>query len=207
MAGRSRRTRFIFSLRGEIFSSEPEASPPSDPPNAPNIQAVETNTPNQQVPTMFFVIAGMASMLFLIIIAIALLCYSHYINHYHHHQLMNGGRRRRSSRGLFPANSNSSLESGASATPREYGPLILVRVPGHDEPTYFAHPAPLSPDRQNSEGTSIDGSSYTYTSGFNTPSPVLESPPPGIRIPEAMESHPVLHHPLEPSHNPVTGAW
>jgi hypothetical protein len=131
---------------------------------------------------MFFVIAGMASMLFLIIVAIALLCYSHYMNHYHY-RLQNN----ESSAGL---NSSADDNGGGGASPddqddfnnsvrssrdhdddadddvvHQFETMILVRVPGTQEPMYFAHPAPLPPDLKSSCLSSASASNMQEEAG------------------------------------------
>ena len=100
----------------------------------------------QQAPTMFFVIVGLVSMLFLIVIAIALLCYSHYINHSQNEIEM----RSQSTLSLNQYSEDDSRSSfsqqSSPETLHQTTPVLFVCNPGQNKPTRFAQVAPLSLD-------------------------------------------------------------
>ncbi len=188
-----KQTSSIMLGLGPLPPGAPAPLPPPAPPSsspAPNDTDYsnqgddESSTSTyQQAPTMFFVIAGMASMLFLIIVAIALLCYSHYMNHYHY-RLQNN----ESSAGLNSSSADDNGGGGASPDDQDdfnnsvrssrdhdddadddvvhqFETMILVRVPGTQEPMYFAHPAPLPPDLKSSCLSSASASNMQEEAG------------------------------------------
>jgi len=133
----------------------------------------------QQAPTMFFVVAGLASMLFLVIIAIILLCYSHSINR--SERQFETRSQNTSSTNLYFENgfrgSNSQLSS--PETPHQTTPIFFVCNPGQSKPTYFAQVASLVPnhivlpENMNYINRNL---LYFQTSGFQTPISMPSSP-------------------------------
>ncbi|KAG0571228.1 hypothetical protein M758_6G211300 [Ceratodon purpureus] len=146
-----------------------------------NVQEDGDFTPTyyQQAPTMFFVIAGLASMLFLIVIAIALLCYSHYINYFQNQSEM----RSQSSSSVIHYSENDSRDSfsqwSSPETPHQTTPILFVCNPGHSKPTFFAQVAPLRPNNASfHEPMNNTNENYLYfqTNGLFTPTTVESMP-------------------------------
>lgn len=141
-----------------------------------------TSTYYQQAPTMFFVIVGLASMLFLIVIAIALLCYSHYINHSQRQIEMRS--QNTSSMNLYNSENgfSSSISQWSSPeTPHQTTPVLFVCNPGQNKPTCFAQVAPLVLDHiAPSENMNYINGNFLYfqTSGLLTPTSMPSSPSP-----------------------------
>ncbi|XP_024381872.1 uncharacterized protein [Physcomitrium patens] len=136
-----------FLWRDNLWAATAE-----DPRNTTRRDDGEDFTPAyyQQTPTMFFVIAGLASMMFLILVAVALLCYSHYLNHTDQqppqHRSPSPLTGDPFSGGPPPVGSLSPWTSTSSPeTPHHTTPVILVRHPGQRKPTCFAQLAPFPP--------------------------------------------------------------
>lgn len=207
-AGQSQRMYFKFlSHQGHtVFSNDPMEGPMPDPTANTN-QTVDDNYPMaySQAHNMFFVIAGMASMLLLILISIALLCYSHYLNQVQARHALEHGP-------LFPAGSSGSESSfdytSSNASPHsEYSraPIYAVQVPGQTKPTFFAHPAPLPPDRDSND-SSPSCIVTPFTDRFTERSPSPQHPRRlVVGVEEEMESPRTLPlQPPEPSVNVIT---
>lgn len=202
--GRSQRMYFkFFSHQGHtVFSNDPVEGAMPDPASN-TTQTVDDNYPMaySQAHSMFFIIAGMASMLLLILISIALLCYSHYLNHVQERQALEHGQ-------LFPGSSNleSSLDyTSSNASPHsEYAgpPIYAVQVPGQTKPTFFAHPAPLPPDRA-SDDASLSCIVTPFTDGFTERSPSPQHPR-RLMAEEVEPPRPLSLQPPEPSVNVIT---
>ena len=176
-------------------------------PTANTNQTVDDNYPMaySQAHNMFFVIAGMASMLLLILISIALLCYSHYLNQVQARHALEHGP-------LFPAGSSGSESSfdytSSNASPHsEYSraPIYAVQVPGQTKPTFFAHPAPLPPDRDSND-SSPSCIVTPFTDRFTERPPSPQHPRRlVVGVEEEMESPRTLPlQPPEPSVNVIT---
>ena len=205
-AGQSQRMYFKFlSHQGHtIFSNDPLEGAMPDP-TANTTQTVDDNYPMaySQAHSMFFIIAGMASMLLLILISIALLCYSHYLNHIQERHALEHGP-------LFPGSSSSEssfdyTSSNASPHP-EFSriPIYAVQVPGQTKPTFFAHPAPLPPDRATSD-SSISCIVTPFTDSFTERSPSPQHPRRlVVGVEEAESPTPLPLQPPEPSVNVIT---
>lgn len=175
LSNQSKKTQFEFSTKEIVAIVSATIN------STGNVQEDIDLTPTyyQQAPTMFFVIAGLASMLFLIVIAIALLCYSHYINHSQSQIEMRSQSTSSINQYSEDDSRNSFSQWSSPETPHHTTPILFVCNPGESKPTCFAQVAPMLPDDTTlcEHVNYINGSILFFqTSGLLTPTSIESMP-------------------------------